>query len=412
MARNPWYPVYYVISGDSDTMSTATLKSVTSSDTADEQLIGLPAAKDHWASAVTTIDPVTEKRATQTLFLEDNEMALCCACVPFESREWEVFLVVGTGQDMNVAPDRDNDAAYGSRGGGYLHVYRLTNEGKTIEFLHKTRFPEPIHAIHAFKGRLLVGIGNELTAYDIGTKAMMRKTRGAHVPNKIISIDSMGERIAVGDVAESITYIVYKPKANRMIPFVDDVIQRWTTTASMIDYDSVAGGDKFGNLWVLHVPEQAGAEADEDGMNGFIVNERSYMGGAPYRLDLRAHFFANDVPTSVQRTPLVAGGQDVLFWSGISGTLGMLVPFVSREDVAFFVNLESALRATEKPITGRDHLMYRSYYVPVKGVIDGDLCERFMSLTYDQKQQVAAEVDKEVREVEKKVVEMRTRVAF
>jgi len=415
LARNPYYPVYYVISGDSDTMSNATLKNLTGGSMTEEQiheqLIGLPVAKDHWAAAITAIDPVAEKRVTHTVHLEDNEMALCCACVPFESRDWEVYLVVGTGQDMTVAPDRDS-SAYGSRGGGYLHVYRLADEGKQLEFMHKTRYDEPIHAIHAFKGRLLVGIGNELTVYDIGTKAMMRKTRGAHVPNKIISIDSMGERIAVGDVMESITYIVYKPKANRMIPFVDDVIQRWTTTATMIDYDSVAGGDKFGNIWVLHVPEQAGAEADEDGMNGFIVNERSYMGGTPYRLDLRAHFYVNDVPTSVQRVALVAGGQDVLFWSGISGTLGMLVPFVSREDVAFFVSLESAMRVTEKPITGRDHLMYRSYYVPVKAVIDGDLCERFMSLTYDQKQQVAAEVDKEVREVEKKVVEMRTRVAF
>ena len=57
-------------------------------------------------------------------------------------------------------------------------------------------------------------------------------------------------------------------------------------------------------------------------------------------------------------------------------------------------------------------MMYRSYYVPVKGVIDGDLCERFMLLGYDSKQKIAAEVEREIREIERKVQEMRTRVAF
>ena len=63
-------------------------------------------------------------------------------------------------------------------------------------------------------------------------------------------------------------------------------------------------------------------------------------------------------------------------------------------------------------LTGRDHLMYRGYYQPVKGVIDGDLCERFMALSYDGKARIAAELEREPKEVEKKVVEMRTRVAF
>ncbi len=56
--------------------------------------------------------------------------------------------------------------------------------------------------------------------------------------------------------------------------------------------------------------------------------------------------------------------------------------------------------------------MYRGYYVPVKGVIDGDLCERFSLLPADKKAMIAAEVDREVREIEKKISEMRTRVAY
>ena len=242
--------------------------------------------------------------------------------------------------------------------------------------------------------------------------ALLRKSRATVVPNAITSITSQGNRLVCGDVSESTTYVVYKPKHNRMIPFADDTVSRWTTCATTLDYETVAGGDKFGNLWVVRANEQASREADEEGIGGYIVNERNYLGGAPYRLELRSHFFAQDIPMSMQRTPLVAGGQDVLFWSGLQGTLGILVPFVGREDVEFFSQLESLMRAEDPPLSGRDHLMYRGYYAPVKGVIDGDLCERFLKLGFDGKQKIGVEVEREVREIERKVQEMRTRVAF
>lgn len=263
-----------------------------------------------------------------------------------------------------------------------------------------------------FQGRLAIGVGPELFVYDIGMKSLLRKSRGVVVPNMITSLDTQGHRIMCGDVSESVTFVVFKPKFNRMIGFVDDSVQRWTTTATMIDYETAAGGDKFGNLWVVRCPEQASKEADEDGLGGHITNERPYLGGAPHRLELRSHFYTQDIPMSIQRTALVAGGQEILFWSGLQGTLGIMIPFVSREDVEFFSQLEQQIRQVEPPLAGRDHLAYRSYYVPVKGVIDGDLCERFMKLSYDSKQKIAAEVDKTVKDVERKVQDMRTRVAF
>lgn len=85
------------------------------------------------------------------------------------------------------------------------------------------------------------------------------------------------------------------------------------------------------------------------------------------------------------------------------GTIGVLIPFVTREDTDFFQSLEQHLRAEDAPLAGRDHLMYRSYYAPVKGVIDGDLCERYTLLPNDKKQMIAAELDRSVREIERKI---------
>ncbi|CAK3864564.1 Pre-mRNA-splicing factor rse1 [Lecanosticta acicola] len=413
MVRNPWYPIWYTVQKDGNTLSKA-IRDQTRGKSIDddeqalalERHLGLPKGPGHWASCIQAIDPAYRNEVTSTVELTENEAALCCCCVLFESRGWEtLYLAVGTGQHMQPGT--------GIPSAGYVHIYKLVDEGAKMEFVHKTKFDQPVYALESFNGRLAIGVGNELFIYDIGMKALLRKARAAAVKNVIVTLQSMGgNRIACGDIQKGVTFVVYKPKHNRMIPFVDDVVNRWTTSTTALDYETAAGGDKWGNIWIVRCPEQASKEADEEGANGYIINERSYLGGTPYRFDLRAHFFASDIPMSMQRTSLVAGGQEVLFWAGIQGTLGMFVPFVTREDVEFFTALEQQMRAEDPPLAGRDHLMYRSYYVPVKGVIDGDLCERFMALGYDSKQKIAAEVDREVKEIEKKVQEMRTRVAF
>jgi splicing factor 3B subunit 3 len=116
-----------------------------------------------------------------------------------------------------------------------------------------------------------------------------------------------------------------------------------------------------------------------------------------------AHFFAQDIPTSICKTALVVGGPDVLLWGGLQGTIGVLIPFVAREDADFFQTLEMHMRSEDPPLAGRDHLLYRGYYVPVKGVIDGDLCERYLLLPSGKKQMIAGELDRSVREIERKI---------
>ncbi|KAK3703320.1 pre-mRNA-splicing factor rse1 [Vermiconidia calcicola] len=452
MARNPWNGVWYVVQSEGNTLSRETKKALrakgdgvkkledgdvkmetadgddadmkdTTAPAADEENdvgetdrhLGLSRGLGHWASCISAVDPVHAKAITSSIEFGENEAALCVAAVAFESRNWEVFVAVGTGQHLGAAAGADVQTK------GFVHVFRLVDEGRGLEVVHKTEFPTPIYALLPFHGRLALGVGPELFIYDLGMRALLRKSRGLAVPNQITSLQAQGNRIIAADVSESVTYVVYKSTASsgapagaadRLIPFADDTIQRWTTATTMVDYETVAGGDKFGNLWVVRAPEQASKEADEEGIGGFIVNERSYLGGAPYRLELRAHYYTQDIPMSLQRTALVAGGQEVLFWSGLQGTLGILVPFVSREDVEFFAQLENLIRAEEPPLAGRDHLMYRSYYAPVKGVVDGDLCERFSKLSFDSRQKIAGEVERGVKEVERKVQEMRGRVAF
>lgn len=350
------------------------------------------------------MDPITEKQITHTIDLEDNEAAVSVACVPFDSQDGEVFLVVGTGKGMVMMPR--------SHQGGFIHVYRISDSGRTLEFIHKSPTADPPLALLGFQGRLLAGIGTLLYIFDLGIKQMIRKARNNVVPRLIVGLQSQGSRIIVSDISESITYVVFKSEQNMLLPFADDTLTRWTTCATMVDYTSVAGGDKFGNLWLVRCPQAASDGADEPGAATYLTHERGYLQGTPNRLELVAHFFPNDIPTSIHKCQLVAGGRDVILWSGLAGTIGVLIPFVTRDDVDFFQSLEQHLRSEDPPLAGRDHLAYRGYYVPVKGMIDGDLCERYQSLTMDKKISIAGELERSVREVERKVQDMRSRAAY
>ena len=330
----------------------------------------------------------------QTIDLEGNEAAVSATVASFTSQDGESFLVVGTGKDIVPNP----------RGfsGGYLYVYRFHDDGRELEFIHKTKVEEPPMALLPFQGRLVAGIGKSLRIYDLGSKQLLRKAQNNITPQLIVSLQTQGSRIVVGDVQHGVTMVVYKHESNQFIPFVDDTTARWTTSTAMVDYESVAGGDKFGNIWIVRCPDRASAEADEPGSEAHLAS-RQYLNGAPNRLELMAHFYTQDIPTSICKTNIVVGGQDVLLWSGLQGTIGVLIPFISREDADFFHTLEAHMRSEDPPLAGRDHLIYRGYYVPVKGVIDGDLCERYLLLANDKKQIIAGELDRSVREIERKI---------
>ncbi|KAG8409878.1 pre-mRNA-splicing factor rse1 [Metarhizium acridum] len=404
LVKHPDQPYLYTIESENNTLDPslcAQLLADTNVTNGDAKHLppgdfGLPRGKGRWASCVSIINPVADAPSVlDRVHLEGNEAGVSAAVVPFTSQDGESFLIIGTGKDMIVNPRQSSE--------GFIHVYRFHDDGRSLEFIHKTKVEEPPTALLSFHGRLLAGIGKTLRIYDLGMRQLLRKAQADISPQHIVSLQSQGFRIVVGDVQHGVTMVVYNPVSNKLLPFVDDTIARWTTCLAMADYESVAGGDKFGNIWIVRCPDKASAEADEPGSDVQLSNGQSYLHGAAHRLQLMAHMFVQDIPTSICKTSLVVGGQDVLLWSGLQGTIGVLIPLVTRETADFFQTLEMHMRNEDPPLAGRDHLMYRGYHVPVKGVIDGDLCERFSLLSREKKQMIAGELDRSVREVERRI---------
>ena len=108
------------------------------------------------------------------------------------------------------------------------------------------------------------------------------------------------------------------------------------------------------------------------------------------------------------RASLVAGGSESLIYVTVTGRIRALVPFTNRETVEFYTELESCLRGGGAPRpTGREPQVYRSYYAPVKHVIDGGLCEMYGKLDHKEQKRIANKLEREVAEITKKLDDTR-----
>lgn len=222
-------------------------------------------------------------------------------------------------------------------------------------------------------------------------------------PNHIVSIKSQGSRVYVGDITESFHFVKYKHQENLLVTFADDVSPRWLVSSIVLDYDTVAGGDKFGNFYVCRLPDDVSEDIEDDYSANRWMWERGVMGGAPQKAQEIVQFHVGEVVTSLAKTHLVPGGPSMLVYSTVMGTIGLMIPFATREDIEFFNLFEMQMRQHNPTLSGNDHLAFRSYYYPVRKVVDGDLLEQFHTMDLEKQKTVADELERPIHEVAKKL---------
>lgn len=367
-----------------------------------EVFVGVPAAGlGKWASCIRIFD-AAKGETLSLLELEGNEAAFSACLVNFGSPE--MFLAVGTAKDLNLKPK--------SVGGGFIRLYRFSEGGASLELVHKTPVHDVPLAMAPFQKRLLVGVGKYLRIYELGKRKLLRKTENKNFPVAIANINVMGDRIFVGDVCESFFYCAYKQSDNTLAIFADSLEPRHLTAAAVLDYDTVAGADKFGNIHISRLPSDVSAKIQKDPTGGhvFSVYGEESKKKVEHKLDVVSNYHVGETVAALCKTALVPGGTQVLLYATVMGGIGMLQPFTSREDVDFYSHLEMHMRNEASPLCGRDHLAFRSYYFPVKDCVDGDLCEMYSLLEPDRQRAIADELVASPAEVAKKLEEIRNRV--
>lgn len=369
-----------------------------------ENIFGSPkGGSGMWASVIRIMDPIGEKTVFKVP-LEQNEAAYSLCLVKFNSRPDDQYLLVGIVKDLQL------DSNHCS--GGAVLTYKVLNEGKSLELVHRTPVEMIPAAICPFQGKVLIGVGSMLRIYEMGKKKLLKKCENKHLPNQIVTIHAVGNRIIVGDSQESFFYVRFKRQDNQLIIFADDTNPRWITTACLLDCNTAAGADKFGNISIIRLPTAISDEVEEDPTGVKALWDRGWLGGSSQKAEIIANFHVGEVVLSLQKATLIPGGSESLVYTTLSGSIGVFVPFTTHEDHDFFQHLEMHMRSENPPLCGRDHLSFRSYYYSVKNVIDGDLCEQFNSLDPAKQKSISEDLDKNPSEVSKKLEEIRTRYAF
>ncbi|KAI6217434.1 hypothetical protein M3Y95_01218600 [Aphelenchoides besseyi] len=375
----------------------------------DESTFGAPPGQPGtWASAVRMISA----RSGDTLCnyeLPEGEAAFCIEMVKFQSQQRGntgdlTCVLVGCAVGLQLRPRK--------HAGGCVYTFVLAPDGNRFEFVHRTETNEVVNAIHDFRGMALIGIGSRLRMYDLGKKQLLAKCENRQIPVQICDIRSVGQRIVVSDSEESVHFLRYKKAENQLVVFCDETTPRYVTAICTLDYDTLAVGDRFGSVSILRLPKNVVEEVQEDPTGVRALWDRGNMNGASQKMEQLTQFYVGDMITSLQKSSLVPGSDDSLIYTTISGGIGMLVPFLSRDEYEFFQTLEMHMRVEFPPLCGRDHLAYRSFYAPCKNVIDGDICEQFNMLEANKQQTIAMSFSRPAAFILRKLEDLRTRYAF
>jgi len=354
-----------------------------------EEQFGAPKGSPRqWASCVRILDP----SSGQTLFCQEigpsHAVLSACLCTFAARPEDGPMLVVGCARSLSFDPLASE--------GGVLHVFRFTQGGRTLELLHSTDTKEEVvGALCPFQGRLLAGLGNTLRLYDIGRKKLLRKCENRGLPTSIREIRVLGERIFAADNQESVHLLKYRKSDNVMSVLADDTLPRYVTCTAVLDYDTIAVADKFGNVNVLRLPPDVSRRIEGDPSSGKALEGVSWLNGAPHKFEAVASFHVGDPVMALVRTTLAPGGSEVLLYATVAGQIGCFLPLATREEADFFTMLEMHLRQELPPLCGRDHMAYRSYHFVIKDCVDGDLVELYGLLPSDVQAQIAAALDQQ-----------------
>lgn len=376
------------------------------------------AGAGQWASLIRLIDPI-RGITLDKVELEQNEAAFSIAwCKLTSSTLGESFyLLVGIARNLTLNPR--------SCSGGSVHTYQLLEQGTKLQLMHVTLVEDVPHAICGIAGRVLISVGNRLRVYEMGKKMLLRKCENKQFPSTIVNVSIFKDRdrntgreidrpnrIFVSTVQDSVFVLRYKREDETLVIYSDDTFPRYSTALCALDHLSCALADKFGNICVLQLPKEVDDNVGEDPTGFRSLWDRGILGGTSQKLSNPINFHIGETITSIQKVSLIPGLKECTIYSTISGSIGVLVPFSSSEDHEFFEHLEMHLRSENPPLCGRDHLSFRSYYMPSKNVTDGDLCEQFNSIEFSKQKSIAEEMDRVPAEVSKQLEDIRTQYAF
>lgn len=353
----------------------------------------VPNQPGKWGSCVRLVDPSNGCKTLECIELGRDEAALCCASVRFHSKGSEPLLAVGAVTKMTLHPIKVSAS--------HILIYRIV-DGERLQLLHRTALTDdgPVLALAHFQGRLLAGVGSTLRLFELGQRQLLSKAhRRGIFRSPIRTLVTANDRVYASDLLNSVHVLQFDSTTQRFGTVALDH-RPMVVATEVLDWDTVAVSDKFGNISVLRVPRGASSAIVDESRAALWEQQEAN------RLELQCQYHVGEIVTGLTRA-LLGGATEAIVYVTVTGRIGALLPLQSRAQLEFYSQLEGAMRKHSDRLTGRDPLAYRSYYAPVLNVKDGELCESFRALKQETQQTIADELERSIPEILKKLEDTR-----
>ena len=301
-------------------------------------------------------------------------------------------------------------------------------------------------AICEYQNKILCGMHKALILYEIGKEHLLKKSRSNLIKDEIISLSVNGDRILALTRRSSI-YILKYNEFNALFYTIiaDDFYTRFIHKVKFLDYDTIVGSDKFENFFIYRIPKDqynsnfdSGRHAIKDSMTGFMTNSNdSFLHAANLKLVLINEIHLGEIITEFQIIKIKEDFYDnneeenensensknsnnmnddemdenkikAILYGTLAGGIGIFIQFKKKEDALFFAQMELLLREYIDEPTGRNILMSKSQYVPVKNVIDFSLIYEFFNIDPLLQKKISEELgDKPINEIKNKISEFK-----
>ena len=355
------------------------------------------------------------------------------------------LLIISTAENYKLYPIKKYSIAK-------IYLYDIfldikKNYAFTINLKFKDKVESLATAICEYQNKVLCGMYKELILYEIGKEHLLKKSRSNLIKDEITSLSINGDRILALTRRSSI-YILKYNEFNALFYTIisDDFYTRYIHKVKFLDYDTVVGSDKFENFFIYRIPKDqfnpnydSSRHAVKDSMTGMLTNSNdTFLHAASLKLVLINEIHLGEIITEFHTIKIkedfdnnneeeenednsMSGNNmnnsddemdenkiKAILYGTLAGGIGMLIQFNKKEDALFFAQMELLLREYIDEPTGRNILMAKSQYIPVKNIIDFNLIYEFFNIEPSLQKKIAEELgDKAVNEIKNKISEIR-----
>lgn len=309
--------------------------------------------------------------------LEPNEEPLSVVSTTFTGDDAEYFCV-GTAVALVTESEPTK---------GRVLVFKAV-DGKLL-LVHSTPIRGAPYSMAAFNGKLLLAVSSSVILFkwnmkEDGSAELVKECGNAgHIT--VVQIKTKGDFIIVGDLMRSVSLLVYKPMTHTLENVSYDYKPNWMTSVAMVDVDTFIGMETSLNMFVL----KRNVEPTDDAPLGTLDTVGQYhLGGyvnviRPGSLAMRT------------QAPEEAANDNSMLFCTREGAIGMVLP-IDRELYECLEKVQARMREVTFGVGNLNHDGWRSFKTQnvtasSTGVIDGDLIERFVDLSAEEKATVVAE---------------------